>query len=221
MRHARMDRVRERMDELGVDALLLSHGADLPWLTGYRAMPLERLTMLVLRPDGEPVLVVPALEAPRVAGADDLFSMLPWTDDRGPDRTGGLAADRWAAGRRPPASPGRVRPGLGHHGAVPPTPPPRRRVDRSLHRHLPHPGRQGCLRARGAAGRGRGRRSGGGPTAGRRDRAHRADRGGGVRRDRRPPGRGRPSAGQFRHRRQRAQRGQPPSRARRPDHRAR
>ncbi len=39
------------MDELGVDALLLSHGADLPWLTGYRAMPLERLTMLVVRTD--------------------------------------------------------------------------------------------------------------------------------------------------------------------------
>src|ERR1700677_1530648 len=47
-------------------------------------MPLERLTMLVLRPDGEPVLVVPALEAPRVSGADDLLSMLPWTDDQDP-----------------------------------------------------------------------------------------------------------------------------------------
>jgi hypothetical protein len=35
-------------DELGVDVLLLSVGADLPYLTGYEAMPLERLTMLVL-----------------------------------------------------------------------------------------------------------------------------------------------------------------------------
>ena len=33
---------------MGVDALLLSLGADLPWLTGYEAMPLERITMLVL-----------------------------------------------------------------------------------------------------------------------------------------------------------------------------
>ena len=47
----RIDRVRQRMVETGVDALLLSHGADLPWLTGYRAMPLERLTMLVLPVD--------------------------------------------------------------------------------------------------------------------------------------------------------------------------
>jgi Xaa-Pro aminopeptidase len=72
------------MEELEVDVLLLSHGADLPWLTGYQAMPLERLTMLVLRATGEPVLVVPALEAPRVAAADDLFSLLPWNDAEDP-----------------------------------------------------------------------------------------------------------------------------------------
>jgi Xaa-Pro aminopeptidase len=83
-RHARIDRVRRRMDELSVDALLLSHGADLPWLTGYQAMPLERLTMLVLRRSGEPVLVVPALEAPRVAAAEGLFSVLPWKDSEDP-----------------------------------------------------------------------------------------------------------------------------------------
>ncbi len=67
-----------------MDALLLSHGADLPWLTGYRAMPLERLTMLVLRPAGESVLIVPALEAPRVAAADELFTLVPWTDAQDP-----------------------------------------------------------------------------------------------------------------------------------------
>ena len=83
-RRERIARVRGRMGELGVDAVLLSHGADLPWLTGYRAMPLERLTMLVLRPAGESVLVVPGLEAPRVAGADDLFALLPWTDAQDP-----------------------------------------------------------------------------------------------------------------------------------------
>ena len=65
-RGRRLARVRERMGEPGVDVLLLSLGADLPWLTGYEAMPLERLTMLVLPADGEPVLVVPGLEAPRV-----------------------------------------------------------------------------------------------------------------------------------------------------------
>ena len=83
-RHDRFGRVRARMGELGIDALLLSHGADLPWLTGYRAMPLERLTMLVVTIGGDTTLVVPALEAPRVAPADTLFSVEPWTDSQDP-----------------------------------------------------------------------------------------------------------------------------------------
>jgi len=79
----RLRRVRERMDEVGVDLLLLSTGPDLPWLTGYEAMPLERLTMLVVRRGEEPVLVMPGLEAPRVAVPEGLLTVLPWdeTDD--------------------------------------------------------------------------------------------------------------------------------------------
>ena len=57
-----MTRARARMGELGVDVLLLSVGPDLPYLTGYEAMPLERLTMLVLPRDGDASLVVPQLE---------------------------------------------------------------------------------------------------------------------------------------------------------------
>jgi len=40
----------------------VSPSADLRYLTGYDAKPLERLTCLVLPADGDPVLVVPALE---------------------------------------------------------------------------------------------------------------------------------------------------------------
>jgi Xaa-Pro aminopeptidase len=71
------------MGAVGVDALLLSVGPDLPYLTGYEAMPLERLTMFVLRPEGEPVLLVPRLEAPRVAERPGLFAIETWdeTDD--------------------------------------------------------------------------------------------------------------------------------------------
>ena len=46
----------------GLDALLLTPGADLRYLTGYDAHALERLTCLVLPASGDPVLVVPALE---------------------------------------------------------------------------------------------------------------------------------------------------------------
>ncbi|MGE0794573.1 MAG: M24 family metallopeptidase [Acidimicrobiia bacterium] len=79
----RLDRARARMADLGVDVLLLSVGADLPYLTGYRAMPLERLTMLVLPRDGDARLVVPYLEAPRVVERGDAFGLVPWreTDD--------------------------------------------------------------------------------------------------------------------------------------------
>ena len=46
----------------GVDAALITPGADLRYLTGYDAKALERLTCLVVRAIADPVLVVPALE---------------------------------------------------------------------------------------------------------------------------------------------------------------
>jgi Xaa-Pro aminopeptidase len=79
----RLSRVRQAMTEKGIDVLFLSVGADLPWLTGYEAMPLERLTMLVAHRDGEATLVVPTLEAPRVVEQPGVFAIRRWneTDD--------------------------------------------------------------------------------------------------------------------------------------------
>ncbi|HLX77899.1 MAG TPA: aminopeptidase P family protein [Acidimicrobiales bacterium] len=71
----RSERVRARQRELGVEALLLSIGADLPWLTGYEAVPLERPTVLVFPADDHATLVVPMLEAPRVDVDERLFSV--------------------------------------------------------------------------------------------------------------------------------------------------
>ncbi len=83
-RRGRFDRVRERMAELDVDAVLLSLGADLPWLTGYDALSLERITMLVLPVDDSATLVVPRLEAPRVEEQPDLFAIRPWSEYEDP-----------------------------------------------------------------------------------------------------------------------------------------
>jgi Xaa-Pro aminopeptidase len=71
------------MADQGVDTLLLSVGHDLPYLTGYHAMPLERLTMLVVPRDGAATLVIPRLEAPRVVEQPGVFDLMPWseTDD--------------------------------------------------------------------------------------------------------------------------------------------
>lgn len=68
----------------GVDTLLLSVGPDLPWLIGYEAMPLERLTMLVVPVDGDPTLVVPKLEVPRVTPEPEVFSIVGWGETEDP-----------------------------------------------------------------------------------------------------------------------------------------
>jgi Xaa-Pro aminopeptidase len=64
-----------------LDGLLLSVGNDLTYLTGYEAMPLERLTMFVLTAE-EAVLVVPELEAPRVRPGP--FEIRPWAETEDP-----------------------------------------------------------------------------------------------------------------------------------------
>ncbi|MBX3285910.1 MAG: aminopeptidase P family protein [Actinobacteria bacterium] len=84
MHAERLQRVRTAMADQGVDVLLVSVGADLPWLTGYEAMPLEWLTMLVVPRDGNATLVVPRLEAPRVVEQPDVFALAPFEETTDP-----------------------------------------------------------------------------------------------------------------------------------------
>jgi Xaa-Pro aminopeptidase len=62
----RLSHAAKAVADAGLDALLLTPGPDLRWLTGYEALPLERLTCLVLSSDGKPFLVAPGLEVPAV-----------------------------------------------------------------------------------------------------------------------------------------------------------
>jgi len=48
--------------ERELDALLITPGADMRYLIGYDAVPLERLTCLVIPASGQPLLLVPQLE---------------------------------------------------------------------------------------------------------------------------------------------------------------
>jgi len=80
----RLQRVRAAMAEQGVDVLLLSVGHDLPYLTGYLAMPLERLTMLVVPRDDDATLLIPRLEAPRVEPQPGVFDLHPWDETEDP-----------------------------------------------------------------------------------------------------------------------------------------
>lgn len=66
------------MDDADVDVMLLSVGADLPYFSGYEAMPSERLTVLVVPSSGVPTLFLPELEAPRVVPGR--FEIRPWSE---------------------------------------------------------------------------------------------------------------------------------------------
>ncbi len=84
--HGRLARARDESARAGLDALVISPGPDLSYLTGYNAIALERLTALVLPTAGEACVIVPTLEAPaaKASPIGDLgLPILTWdeTDD--------------------------------------------------------------------------------------------------------------------------------------------
>jgi Xaa-Pro aminopeptidase len=103
----RLERVRAAVGAAGLDAVLLTPGPDLRYVTGYDAQQLERLTCLVVPASKEPVLYVPRLELPAAKAAiQQSPEMIPWeeTDDAfalvalrlGGVRTVGLSDRMWA-----------------------------------------------------------------------------------------------------------------------------
>ncbi|GGJ21944.1 aminopeptidase P family protein [Streptomyces brasiliensis] len=93
---ARMVRAAHAAADAGLAGLLVAPGPDLVWLTGYTPTAVtERLTVLVLAAGQDPVLVVPALEAPdaeKAPGAPGL-TLRCWTDGKDPYAlTGALLA---------------------------------------------------------------------------------------------------------------------------------
>lgn len=63
----RQRRARDEMHRRGVDILFVTPSSDMLYLTGYPARPSERLTLLAIPRDGNPFIVVPRLEAARLA----------------------------------------------------------------------------------------------------------------------------------------------------------
>jgi Xaa-Pro aminopeptidase len=104
----RLRSAAEAAGEAGLAALLVAPSADLLYLAGYDPPPLERLTCLVVRPDRDPLLLVPALERPLAEGSTvgELAEVVPWGETEDPyDVVNGLVdgdrvgcSDRmWAA----------------------------------------------------------------------------------------------------------------------------
>jgi Xaa-Pro aminopeptidase len=83
----RLSRARAVLAGSGLDALLVTPGPDLRYLVGYDAVPLERLTCLLVPASGDPSIVVPLLEAPAAAasplGAAGL-EIHPWAEAEDP-----------------------------------------------------------------------------------------------------------------------------------------
>ncbi|GAA3080716.1 aminopeptidase P family protein [Streptomyces roseofulvus] len=86
---ARMDRAAASAAGAGLAGVLVAPGPDLVYLTGYQPTAItERLTVLVIAPGRDPVLVVPTLEAPdaeKAVGAPAL-TLRDWTDGTDPYR---------------------------------------------------------------------------------------------------------------------------------------
>ncbi len=99
------DRVRRAQAEMarqGVDALAIGVGADLNYLAGYPAHNSERLTLMIVPKEGEPKIVVPQLEAPRLGPAGVPFEPVAWGETADPTS---IAADIiWETGARSVAS---------------------------------------------------------------------------------------------------------------------
>lgn len=82
----RLERAQRVLQDQHLDAYLAGPSADLFWLVGYRALPLERLTLLVVPTAGRPTLIVPELEAPRAedSGAPEVVDVVTWKEDEDP-----------------------------------------------------------------------------------------------------------------------------------------
>jgi D-alanyl-D-alanine dipeptidase len=83
----RMRRAAAAAAAEGLDGLIVTPGPDLQWLTGYRPTAItERLTLLVLRPDAEPQLLVPKLERPDAEAAEGVgaVAITDWSDGSDP-----------------------------------------------------------------------------------------------------------------------------------------
>ncbi|MFJ5774885.1 M24 family metallopeptidase [Streptomyces sp. NPDC093094] len=83
----RMQRAALDASAAGLAGLLIAPGPDMVWLCGYQPTAItERLTLLVLAPDAQPRLLVPALERPDAEGAPGapVLRLTDWRDGQDP-----------------------------------------------------------------------------------------------------------------------------------------
>jgi len=83
----RIARVAKALEANGKDLLLVTPSADLRYLSGYQALPLERLTCLAINSAARAWLIVPALEKPAALTAgvtEHGIELLSWQETEDP-----------------------------------------------------------------------------------------------------------------------------------------
>jgi D-alanyl-D-alanine dipeptidase len=84
---ARMRHAADQAADAGLSGILVAPGPDLPYLAGYMPVAItERLTLLVVQPDREPVMIVPVLERldAEAAPSAGAISLVDWKDGDDP-----------------------------------------------------------------------------------------------------------------------------------------
>ena len=87
MHQERIARVAQQLAQTEHDIIFVTPGADLRYLTGYDALPLERLTCLAVRTTGEAWMIVPTLEKPSALAhkvPDMGIELLDWQETQNP-----------------------------------------------------------------------------------------------------------------------------------------
>jgi Xaa-Pro aminopeptidase len=82
----RIQRATAQAERHGLSALVIAPSPDLVYLAGYGPMPFERPTLLVLRPNVDPVIFVPELERELAAGSAGgrVCELVTWADGDDP-----------------------------------------------------------------------------------------------------------------------------------------
>src|ERR671910_2693428 len=83
----RMQRAADQADAAGLTGVLVTPGPDLVYLAGYAPVAItERLTVLIIRKDREPAMVLPVLERPDAEAAPSAgtIALTDWADGSDP-----------------------------------------------------------------------------------------------------------------------------------------
>ena len=109
---ARCTRAQEAMGRNGIDVIFVGPGSDMRYLIGTAGMDNERMMLFALPQAGDPVMIVPALEATATKPFATFFDILPWSDAEG---SGGAVREMIARFYRGQETPPTITAAVGAH----------------------------------------------------------------------------------------------------------